>query len=628
MFDVTFYPLVAVGLYLLYLIYAYINNVIIGYRTGFPTVHVPLWQQDHPIWMVLGPMSRPWLQKKLPTILYNRIVLTIYGVEFFQKNKPFEDYAKPQMKANPKLLGNGKSYVLVTSGNPEFWTADAEIAKEVLGRPNDFRQFEMASMVMNIFGKNVLTTDGAEWSRHRRIVAGAVTERVSPMVWSEAIRQTRALLSSMEKKSQDNGVDSNSTSSNDIFDMIKRIAIHVLYAAGMGTKQEFESSDAAVEKDKPKDGLKLTYIDAVKTINENTAGPIFVPTFLLSNWPSWLPGSKWLHEIGQAKVEFPQHTRNALKHERQLAAETGELRNNVMSALIAASERNENDPEKGPQKKGPALTDDELVGNLYIFTAAGFDTSANALSYALVLLARYPKWQNWLFEELDSLLPEDPDADFDYTSVFPKAHRAQAIMLEALRLFPPLIHVVKMTKAPQTVTTPSSGTFTIPTNTTIYINQVVLHTNPTVWRNLNMTDLERKATADDEDGIRGDEYEFRPSRWINPPNSSSPIFQPQKGTYLAWSYGPRVCPGQKMAQVEIVGILTTLFSRHRMEVVRKTMPVKGASDVRIPESDDALNKRLEALLENSSPKLTLEMDVYNVQPGEDRGLGLRWIPRK
>lgn len=83
-----------------------------------------------------------------------------------------------------------------------------------------------------------------------------------------------------------------------------------------------------------------------------------------------------------------------------------------------------------------------------------------------------------------------------------------------------------------------------------------------------------------------------------------------------------------MAHVEFVGILITLFSKHRLEVTRKMVPVKGAPEVLIPESDDALRKRLDDLIETSTPKLTLEMDVYDTKPGEERGLSVRWVKRR
>ena len=612
MLNIVFYPLVAFTLYIIYLLTLYFRNAYIAHCTKFPTIHIPLIQPNSILWSIFAPPSRLLLKRRLPLHLYNRIVLAIYGNEYHQRNEgnPYSLYVNPQLHSNPALLGKGKSYFLVTSGRLELWTWDSEIAAQMTKRNNDFIQFDAASLVMNVFGENVLTTDGSTWSRHRRIVAGAVTEKVSPVVFREAVRQTRGLLASI----------GDNTDTRQMFDMIKRVAIHVLYAAGFGNIQDFSTSEG--EQVKP--GMKMTYIDAVKVINENAYGPTVFPTWVRF-WPRSLPGSAWLRHLAQAKLEFPVHTRDALAKEKSAQLEKGGSRNNVMSALIKASEEDE---EKG--RKGPALTDEELVGNLYIFTAAGFDTSSNALAYALTLLARYPKWQSWLCDEIDALIP-DPGAELDYPSIFPHAHRALAIMFETLRLFPPVIHVVKMTTAPQTLTTSTAGTFTIPAHCTVYVNSVALHRDPNVWRNLNMTPLEISASRDNEDGIRGDEHDYRPGRWINqalPAGSSKPMFQPPPGAYLPWSSGPRVCPGQKMAQVEFVAILVTLFSRHRMEVARQTVPVKGAEDVRVPESDDALNKRLDRLMDESTPKLTLEMDVYNVQPGEERGLALRWVRRR
>jgi len=583
-------------------------------------------------------MTRLWLKARLPSPLFDRLALTIYGFEFFERFKPYKDYVEPQLRAKPTLKGSGKSFVLVTSGRFEFHTWDAEFAREVTSRPKDFRQFDAASVLLGIFGQNVLTTDGSEWSRHRRIVAGAVTERVSSVVWNEAIRQTQDCLTSITSTETDELTGSGTT--YHMFDCIKRIAIHVIYAAGMGKKQDFilnENDNINPESGDTKlPGMKLSYIDAVKIINVNTSGPNIIPMWILQNWPSWFPGAAWLHSIADAKLEFPIHTRAELAREREIAAKTGETRNNVMSALIAASERNEGvvDTEKGTpdMKKGPALTDQEVVANLYIFTAAGFDTTANTLAYALVLLCRHPQWQDWIITEIDSLIPDPNTTDIDYTSVFPRAYRLQALMLETLRLFPPIVHILKMTQAPQTITTSSAGTFTLPAQSTVCVNSIALHTDPAVWRDLNpntdttpqVPNPDSKAEGENTDKTP-DELNFRPSRWLDSPTQ---LYHPPKGTYLPWSAGPRVCPGQKMAQVEFVAVILTLFLKHRLEPIRRRIGEDSGDGKE--ESDEQVRDRLDALMERSQPILTLEMDVYDIKKGEEgkRGLGVSWVSRR
>jgi cytochrome P450 len=245
---------------------------------------------------------------------------------------------------------------------------------------------------------------------------------------------------------------------------------------------------------------------------------------------------------------------------------------------------------------------------------SGFDTTANTLSYALVLLSRYPKWQEWIFEEIDNIMPVDSSKDLDYTTIFPKANRILAVMLEVLRLFPPVIHIAKMITAPQTIKT-SRGTFSFPANTTFYVHSVGLHLDPTVFRNLNLAENEKKSETD--------EFIFRPSRWINPSTENSPIFKPPKGTYIPWSAGPRVCPGQKMAQVEFTAIFLQLFHKHRIEAV----PLKAASGSL--ETKAELESRLDARMRDSISILTLQMnDVYDVKESQDKGLKLKLSKRR
>lgn len=282
-----------------------------------------------------------------------------------------------------------------------------------------------------------------------------------------------------------------------------------------------------------------------------------------------------------------------------------------MSQMIQASEQ---DPGR---EKALTLSEEEMIGNLFIFTAAGFETTANSLSYALTLLAKYPMWQDWLIEEVDDILPDKETQEFSYTSVHPRATRILAFMFETLRLYTPVVHMTKENITPQTIAT-SRGPIYLPAGTSLYINNIALHLDAEVWRGLNR--------GSDPDFVRSspsaaaatleDEFVFRPSRWLNPAGSAQPHFQPPKGAFIPWSAGPRVCPGQKMAQVEFAAVVLTLLHRHRVEAV----PVFGG------ESPRQVEDRLEAQLNDSMSILTLQMNgVYDA--GEKGGLPLRLSQR-
>ena len=385
--------------------------------------------------------------------------------------------------------------------------------------------------------------------------------------------------------------------------MIKRITIHVLSEAGMGAKTPWQQIDDR----KAVSGLKLTYIEACKIVMESVTGPLIIPTHILLNWPFWLPGREFMKQLGVAKREFPMHTEILLDKERRRISDKNAASesSNIMSHLLHASNENSG--------QSTSLSKDELSGNLFLFTAAGFETTANTLSYAIVLLARYPKWQEWLFEEVDDLLPAGNSENPEYSAIFPQASRLMAVMLETLRLYTPVVHVLRTNAKAQEINT-SEGIIALPPKSSVIINHIALHLDPDIWPDINRGSDPSWVNIDHEQGP--DEFVFRPSRWINPVGSPRRIYQPPKGCFLPWGQGPRVCPGQKMGQVEFIAVMLKLLQKHRIDAV----PLKG-------ENSRDVEQRLDGLLRNSVPKMTLIMNgIYNV--GATGGVKMRLTKRK
>ncbi|KAJ4396801.1 hypothetical protein N0V93_001023 [Gnomoniopsis smithogilvyi] len=594
-------------IYCISLLYRISRNLVNARRSGLPYIIIP-WDQNSFLWMVVSVPLRPWLATHMPKWINDRLSLTIWGFEFHEKLRAFHQYAAPQ--------GNDRSYAIVTPGKLEIHTRDTEIVHDVLRRPNDFFPMTETELFMNRFGSNVLTSSGDSWARQRKLVASVINERISKTVFHESIQQTKGLIDEVLAGKEVG-------ESTRVFDMLKKITINVLSGAGMGASVDWDDDKG----EKPNGPYRQTYMEAVKHVINGVAGPIILPEWVLSNYPSFLPGYKTLKPLGYAVQEFPIHTRRKLEEERQRTiAAHGETRSNIMAQLLQASDQG-GDPTT--TKSRQALSEEEMLGNLFIFTAAGFDTTANTLAYALALLCRYPSWQNWLFEEIDAVMPsgDDPSKPLDYAAIYPTAIRIQACMLEVLRLFPPAVHMAKMTRTPQKIPT-SRGIVQLPAGATVYSHNVGLHIDPEVWRNLNLHPGEEASDVD--------ELVFRPTRWLTNAASMShedgtapplpqqqQLFKPPKGSYVPWSSGPRVCPGQKMAQVEFTAIFLRLFQAHRVEAV-PLVKENGAV-----ETIEEVEKRLEGRLKNSISILTLQMnDVYDVAEGDERGLKLRLVQRR
>lgn len=336
-------------------------------------------------------------------------------------------------------------------------------------------------------------------------------------------------------------------------------------------------------------------------------GPIVIPTSILLNWPSWLPGHQNLKQLGISKREFSRHTKSLLDKERQrtFKDKAALRRSNIMSQLLQAS------TEQGNTDN--SLSEEELNGNLFLFTAAGFETTANIISHAIMLLIRYPKWQEWLFEEVDNIVPTDVREDLEYTSIVPRVTRIMAVMFETLRLYSPIIRMLRTNDAPQELKT-SKGVIHLPANYAVTINIIALHLDPEVWPNINRCS-DPSWVADDHQ-VLPDESTFRPSRWINPDRAPRWLYQPPKGYFLPWSHGPRVCPGQKMAQVEFVAVILKLLQHHRIDAV----PLAG-------EQRGDVERRLSKVMGGCIPKMTLVMEgIYDA--GKTGGVPVRLSRRK
>ena len=51
---------------------------------------------------------------------------------------------------------------------------------------------------MGKFGDNLLTTNGDNWARQRKVVAPVINERISKAVFAESVEQTEGLLDQLE----------------------------------------------------------------------------------------------------------------------------------------------------------------------------------------------------------------------------------------------------------------------------------------------------------------------------------------------------------------------------------------------------------------------------------------------
>ncbi|KAJ5233150.1 hypothetical protein N7468_006106 [Penicillium chermesinum] len=521
-------------------LYNLVKNLAAARRIGVPIVVVPV-NQSSLWWLLIAPSQKLRLQRLLPRKIWERIAIAIFGFEFHEKLRPFEQYATAPGQEM------GKTYVLVGLGwRLDLWTTDPHVTQEILTRVRDFEMPKEMKIPMGQFGPNILMSNGDEWQRHRRAITSVIDERVSKNAFEESIRQARHLLDDVFANRQLEGDSVADTTA--LFDMLKTVTINVLLGAGMGLQTTWG-------KQEPEDGYELDHRDSLVTVVSNIAGPVMFPSKVLRRWPSWLPG----------------HARNAFVDRRPPSTEPPP--SNILSKLVHASEN------------GKGLNEPELVGHQVMLTAAGFESTSTTLAFALVLLARYPQWQEWVFEEADELMPANTDdVPPDYSTHFPRVTRALAFMLETMRLYPPVPKMHREVNTPQTLQT-SNGQIHLPAGIRISANTITLHLLPE-WRDLNR---QSDPSFFQPDPTMPDEFVFRPSRWINPPGSDHAVFHAPKGLFIPWGAGPRICPGTPLAGEQPADTEKRLARRLTDSRWVTVLQMNGVFD---PKEDEALSMRL------------------------------------
>ena len=321
----------------------------------------------------------------------------------------------------------GDAFTIVTPGNNQLMIASAYTVENVSNRRKEFGKPYAAYGALEIFGPNVNTVNGESWRRHRKITTPPFNEHNHSAVWNESLRQAGGMLQQWLYVGED-GVKTTMTDN-----MV--LTLHVLIATGFGLSHEFKE-DLQI----PPPGHSMTYRDALRLILANLATTIIIVSGKLPMWI--LP--KNIAPIGAAIKEFKRYMVEMVEKEHySVVSGSAEEDNYLMSILLRTSKETSKAEEKGSMvsSKEGGLNLEEIYGNLFMYTAAGHETTANTLSYAIALLAAHPECQEWLGEEIDHVLGSREDSEMlDYEEIFPQLKRCLALMVRlpfCLRNCPP-----------------------------------------------------------------------------------------------------------------------------------------------------------------------------------------------
>jgi cytochrome P450 len=345
-----------------------------------------------------------------------------------------------------------------------------------------------------LLGDGLLTSERANHTRQRRLIAPAFTlKRIAAYATTmgERAKQMLDALSDGERL--------------DASELTMRLTLEIV------GKTLF---DAEVGSDAGEVGDAITEVmqNTIKTLSSILPVPPNVPT------PRNLRSRR-----ARAKLDAIIYRLIAARR-----ASPGD-RGDVLSILLAARDED-----------GTSMTDEQVRDEAMTLFLAGHETTANALAWAIYLLAKHPAVRARAEQECAHLVGRKEPVGYDDLKALPYT---MAILKETMRLYPP-VYVMGRRAARDVVVhgEGDGGDILIEKNTNVLINVLGIHRRPELYP---------------------DPDRFDPERFLGDREKQLP-----KCGYMPFGDGPRVCIGNHFALMEGHIILATLLASRRLDLVQ------------------------------------------------------------
>ncbi|THH28642.1 hypothetical protein EUX98_g5547 [Antrodiella citrinella] len=401
-------------------------------------------------------------------------------------------------------------FVPLLWGEVTVHLASPETTKLMLADPNAWPKPEIA-VTLNMMGNNVLTAQGEQWRLHRRTVTPAFSTETHIDVWEVTRSLYYQMLDTEEWRSGDHHYFPS------VAKYTTRLALLVIAACGFNMRLQWNEEGSS-------DGLASPIDSAVVTVSST-----ILERLNFSEWIFRLPfegvrkiDTAW-HDLQFWLKREVRNKKNELISVMKMSGDSkGEHERNVFGRLIAASIEN------------GQFSDDDVVGNLFIFFFAGHETTAWTLANALALLALYPDEQEKIYEHIVSVIGDREPAHTDYNDLAPVLN----CFYEALRLFP-TVHIMLRTPSEDIVISdpnfiPSGEDVLIPKGVVVAIDLIGESRNPRIFP---------------------DPEKFDPARWSSASEAGKTVME----HFFGFSTGPRVCVGKRFATFEAVCFITLVL---------------------------------------------------------------------
>lgn len=299
----------------------------------------------------------------------------------------------------------------------------AEIDELLTDHAADFRKSFGTRMLIPLLGNGLLTAEGDEWLRHRRLA--------SPAFHRERVARYGRTMAEYAEDAVEAWEDGQTV---DVHDDMTALTLRIV------ARTLFDTDVTARIEEVARLGAQ---------IQDFYYGRFASLRFMI---PTWLP-TPGNRRLGQAIRRLDEVVYDIIRERR-----AGEDRGDLLSMLLLARD-----------DQGAGMSERQVRDEVMTLLLAGHETTALTLSWAFMLLDQHSQARERLGAELATVLGDIPAAPEDV----PALPFTQAVINETLRLYPPAYVTGR-----EAVRTTSIAGVPIPKNHIVLVSMFATHRDP------------------------------------------------------------------------------------------------------------------------------------------------------
>ena len=374
-----------------------------------------------------------------------------------------------------------------------FVVNDPAAVRRVLSdNAENYSKDRFQKRMLGVLTNGLLTAENEQWKSQRRLIAPLFTSKTVKSMAPAMVTEIDELIARW--KSQDGATI-------DIAQEMTDLALNVL-------ESTIFSAGLSVGRDDLRAAMRI-YFDALGRIDP----------FDLLDFPDFIPRISRLYARPAIRI-FHQVVDDMIavrRRDLQEGASNGQ--HDILMLLIRARD----------SKTNRELTKQEIRANVVTFMAAGHESTANAITWALYLLSCSHEWRERVRAEAAREINAPP------TLLFDRLIETRAVVEESLRLYPPLAAISRMARNNDEL-----AGMRVEAGAMIVISPYVLHRHK-IW------------------GARADQFD--PARFL--PGARAYI---DRYAFLPFGAGPRGCIGSIFALQEATMAVAAITQNFELEL--------------------------------------------------------------